>query len=68
MFDTHAPTPNLPSNPATESCPAHPFAPLRDGCVMCSGEQNAARDRRQTGTKNGKPKFVMNVPGRAYGM
>lgn len=68
MFDFDEPSLRLFDNPAAETCPEHPSAPLRGGCVMCSGEQNAARDRRQPGTKNGKAKFVFNVPGRAYGM
>lgn len=57
----------LPRRPAGEHCPRHPHAKLTTlGCVMCSGEQNAARDRVRG--KREKPKFVMHVAGRAFGM
>lgn len=55
------------SRPDGEHCPTHPYAKLTQlGCVMCGGAKNAERDRKLG--KDGKPKFVLNVPGRPYGM
>lgn len=71
MYESYAPEPVPPCTKAApgERCPEHPYSKLTAlGCVMCGGAKNAERDRRNNGSKNGKPKFVMHVPERKFGM